>query len=66
MKKVFNWSEMHLSEVTSYKIYILVQALEKQKGYVGLVLARTFRLFVSFILLEIAFFVVVSALQYLF
>ena len=23
LKKVFNWSEVHLSEVTSYKIYIL-------------------------------------------
>ena len=23
MKKVFNWSELHLSEVTSYKIHIL-------------------------------------------
>ena len=25
MKKVFNWSELHLSEVTSYKIHILVE-----------------------------------------
>jgi hypothetical protein len=24
MKKVFNWSELHLSEVTSYKIHTLV------------------------------------------
>ena len=23
MKEVFNWSELHLSEVTSYKIHIL-------------------------------------------
>ena len=26
MKKVFNWSELHLSEVISYKILILVDA----------------------------------------
>ena len=25
MKKVFYWSEVHLSDVTSYKIHILVQ-----------------------------------------
>jgi hypothetical protein len=24
LKKVFNWSDVHLSEVTSYKIYTLV------------------------------------------
>ena len=24
MKKVFNWSELHLSEVTSYKIHTLI------------------------------------------
>ena len=24
LKKVFNWSEVHLSEVTSYKIHTLV------------------------------------------
>ena len=25
MKKVFNWSELHLSEVTSYKIHTLIE-----------------------------------------
>ena len=28
LKKVFNWSEVHLSEVTSYKIHILVSMLQ--------------------------------------
>ena len=27
LKKVFNWSEVHLSEVTSYKIHTLVYVL---------------------------------------
>ena len=27
MKKVFNWSELHLSEVNSYKIHILAEYL---------------------------------------
>ena len=27
IKKVFNWSELHLSEVTSYKIHILTTDL---------------------------------------
>ena len=30
MKKVFNWSELHLSEVTSYKIHILVTILNRR------------------------------------
>ena len=28
LKKVFNWSEVHLSEVTSYKIHTLVRKLK--------------------------------------
>ena len=28
LKKVFNWSEFHLSEVTSYKIHTLVGILK--------------------------------------
>ena len=27
MKKVFNWSELHLSEVTSYKIHTLITVI---------------------------------------
>ena len=27
LKKVFNWSEVHISEVTIYKIYTLVKFL---------------------------------------
>ena len=37
MKKVFNWSELHLSEVTSYKIHTLVKhclAIAKSAGSV--------------------------------
>ena len=29
--KVFNWSELHLSEVTSYKIHILVRRYIRDK-----------------------------------
>jgi hypothetical protein len=30
LKKVFNWSEVHLSEVTSYKIHTLVNPPERK------------------------------------
>ena len=31
LKKVFNWSEVHLSEVTSYKIHTLTSCLDPKK-----------------------------------
>ena len=33
MKKVFNWSELHLSPVTSYKIHTLVPILELENDF---------------------------------
>ena len=36
MKEVFNWSEVHLSEVTSYKIHTLSMLLRRDHKYVNL------------------------------
>jgi hypothetical protein len=40
MKKVFNWSELHLSEVTSYKIHILKVATFEFKFRFNLLFAK--------------------------
>ena len=57
MKKVFNWSELHLSEMTSYKIHTLgggqknryLCTLENQKEFISFPFFL-FEIYVQFLL----------------
>ena len=67
LKKVFNWSEVHLSEVTSYKIYTLVGPghvtrvyCSVQKADVDLIFSGLFVVVVVIFVVVAGFFVVVS------
>ena len=67
LKKLFNWSEFHLSEVTSYKIYTLVGPghvtrvyCSVQKADVDLIFSGLFIVVVVIFVVVAGFFVVVS------